>query len=613
MKKLFGKSATILAACIAVCAGSAGCVEKAENHYEGVHSFKVTATPLSGDYGSDEAPLKMPTSFTGADAYEIRIEAEALDIEGNLLTDYNATVTLSSEPGHLSQETIDFVNGKASATVALRFAFGTTRIWVEDTERVSVTDSKYVSCPNGKLTQDGMYCEPSYATGASIKAFTFEPQTIRGIQYNPDRPDGSSPLLKEYGQIKALKGHDLVVTNVVSTGFYITDLGDEDYNSIFIFTYSQPSRVDIGDRVCEVSGGIAEFTGMTQLQFPSWGIQNKEQSTAEDIDPAPEDGDSGVDSCIDPKTHEVRACTEEELEAKKALIDCWYTYNDAEPTKEQKKAFGYIDPPEPRAITNPSFFSVDNTAGIEALESSIVTVQNVRLSTEFLDCDDNGNLKIESGSDEASCRNTCTSNDRCTELSSLTSYDQWRAWTIDGNGEFSVASSSLINGFDITAETWTYKDGLVQDWVDNGSCSYNSSTKEMTCAACYEWKDEVTDRRNVRCPDRRLSRVTGNLKQVLPGCSGANSNVECYASMFKNNMIMKVIEPRFSNDLIFDEAYNYKEQVKFQECISDKREDGCLDACKISSLWCTCDAYADSYRKAYPASDASLATCPARN
>ena len=652
MKRQFRNSAIILASCLALSAGAFGCVEQKTSHYEGVHAFKVVATPLSGNYGTVNDPLKMPTAFDGVGAYKVKLQAWAVDINGNVLDGsvdpetgiardaYNETVKLSVEPGKLSSETITFKNGVAEINdLAIRYAFGTARIWVEDTE-VRPLNMDNPVCPNNKFTENGLGCEPSYASGTS-QEFVFEPQTIRMIQYNPDRPDGSSPLLYEYGQIRGLPGHDLVVTNVVSTGFYITDKGDTDYNSIFIFTFSQPGRVAIGDRVCEVSGGIAEFTGMTQLQFPSWGIQNKEQSTAEDIDPAPEDGELGIESCIDRITGEARACTEEELEAKHALIDCSSTYFSKEElekwTKEDKKAFGYVSPPEPYAITNPSFFSLENTANIEALESSVITVQNIRLSTEFIDCDDNGNLKIETGTAEATCRNTCTGNDRCTELSSLSSYDQWRGWTLDGNGELSVASSSLINGFDITSERWTYK-GMNEAWGKHG-CEMSADKKMMTCNACYEWKDPNTQRRMVRCPERHLLRLTGNLKQVLPGCSGANSNTECYASKFKkNSMIMKVIEPRFSTDLIFDEAFNYDAQVDFQECISDTRDDmcekvcknssdvkacftecindprvdTCLDACKISSEWCTCDAFEKSYRKQYPASWPALPSCASR-
>lgn len=616
MKRQYSKRCLAFAACIAVSMLGFGCVEKESSHYTGVHSFVVTAIPDGGNYGSAAAPLQTTSALTGKSAFGMTIAAYAVDINGNLVSDFNGTVKLHSIPGELSESAVTFKNGfvgtwqladnnkyqyvSGGEHVTMRYAFEDTRIWIEDDERTvrtiytdAATGMESDNCISGKISEDGKYCEPTLATGVS-ELFTFQPQTIRLIQYNPEMPAGQSPLHKQYGRIKAMRGHDLVVTNVVSTGFYVTDMGDKDYNSIFIFTYSQPGRVDIGDRICELSGGIAEFTGMTQLQFPSWGIQNKERSTASNIDPAPEDGDQGVETCVDPRTGESRPCTAEELEAKDAIVDCSSVYFDRELTRAEKKAFGRLESPEPKAITSPDFFKLTNVNAQEALEGSVVTVQDVRLSTEFIDCDDNGNLKIDSGTQEAECRNTCTrSNATCTELSSLTSYDQWRAWTINGNGEVSVASSSLISGFDITEDVWTYP-SYVPEWDGKGCHANEDGT--MTCDSCYEWNGNL-DRRQLRCAERHLLRLTGNLKQVLPGCSGTSV---CNAANFKSDsMVMKVIEPRFSTDLVFDEAYNKQAQIDFQECRADVQEGGCLEACKASSTWCTCDAFA-AYRELYP-------------
>ena len=552
------KSCLALVACIALSPMFLSCVDKEQSHYEGVHAFVVTATPMNGGgYGTADDPLPYPYRFGD---FPVSVSAYAVDINGNRLNNYNETVTLSAQPGQVDVDSLTFVNGEVNNQVVnLRFTHGTTRLWVEDDQRkpLFVPDENGVSrvyCENNKYTEDGKFCEPSLATGAS-ELFTFQPQTIRMIQYNPDAPAADSPLIRNYGQLKAIAGHDLVVTNVVSTGFYVTDLGDEDYNSIFIFTYSQPGRVEIGDRVCEVSGGVAEFTGMTQLQFPSWGIQNKERSTAEDIDPAPEDGDQGVGTCIDKETGETRRCTEEELEAMAAIVDCSDVYNGGVKLEgEAKKAFAYIDPPTPRLLTD-EILVKDNVSMLESLEGSIVTVTDVRLSTDFVNCDDNGNGKIESNSSESDCRTQCSSNSMtCTELSSLDSYDQWRAWTLTGNSEISVASTSLIANFNITSD-------------------------------CLTWIDPSTQRQMMRCPERHFKRITGNLKQVLPTCSG---QAPCDAATIKRaSLIMKVIEPRFHSDLIEDEEYNKTALQAFSACINDP---SCQAACKASGRKCTLDA-----------------------
>ena len=572
------KSCLVLAACLGISTATLSCVETESNHYEGVHAF-VVKTITNGDfYGTESEPLKYATKFATSSGkcdetcYTLQIAAYAVDINGKFIKDYNQTVTLTARPGLLNRQTVTFKNGVvgeweydsdgtptkpiSGSRLGLRYAYGSTRIWLEDTKQTPIKAD--VPCQNNKVSIDGHYCEPSLATGTS-EEFIFEPQTIKMIQYNPDKPAGQSPLYANYAQLKALPGHDLVVTNVVSTGFYVTDLGDDNYSSLFIFTYSQPGRVEIGDRICEISGGVSEFTGMTQIQFPSWGIQNKERSTAEDIDPAPEDGDQGVGSCTDKLTGETRPCTDEELEAMAALVDCSDVYNDGVKLEgDAKKAFAYVEPPAPRILTS-EILELSNVASLESLEASVVTVQDLRLSTDFINCDDNGNGKIETATSEAECRNECSNNSRtCTEISSLESYDQWRAWTIDGNSEISVSSTSLIADFNI---------------IDD----------------CYEWNDALSNRRMMRCPERHLHTLTGNLKQVLPTCSGDS---ECDPATFKNkNVIMTVLEPRFKSDLIWDTEFNKAQKELFDACINDKRDHGCLEACKEWGTRCTCEKF----------------------
>ena len=506
---------------------------------------------------------------------EIGIAAYAVDVHGNFNKDFNGTVTLKSVPGELNVQTVTFKNGllgtwdnpndpansnpTAYEKVELRFAYGPTRLWIED----------------GTPNEHGIL-QGSLATGVT-EEFYFEDQTIHTIQYNPDIPDGMTPLLKQFGNVKAKKGHDLVVSNVVSTGFYVTDIGEkgmkDGFNSIFIYSYSQPSRVDIGDRICEVTGGIAEFTGMTQMQFPSWGIQNKERSTAEDTDPAPEDGDTGVGYCVDKDTGLPRPCTDEELANMAEIVDCWATFNPEranecldtvltetygegtperaaakEKCKAEKKAFAYIEPPQPLDINWQILMcgadgNVDGDKTqcekLEAMESSIVTIEDIDLSSYFIDCDDNGNGKIDSKTDEATCRTECNNNPKCTEYSNLDSYDQWKARANGKYGEstisseISVASSALIAGFDIL-------DGCVNIFDDNL-------------------------RKNVFCQKRKFKRLTGTLKQVLPGCYAKKINCgECFSS--NENIVMTVIEPRFRSDIIEDKAYNATEKTAFETC-----------------------------------------------
>lgn len=500
------------------------CTDEREIRYTGMRAFSIVVQPNNG-FGTAKNPLRFATRFsdngqcyTNSTCHDIIIGAYAVDNFGNEYTDFNGKVAIKAVPGEVNVAELEVRNGKigtwtkdaegkltlvSGVPISIRYNYGITKLWIEDTLESFSLDG-----------QDHKHT-PTLATAVS-QAFYFEPLSIQTLQYNSDLPAGPSPLIYQYADIAGREGHNLVVTNVVATGFYVTDLDAKEYDSLFVFSFSQPSRVDIGDRVCELQGGVAEFTGMTQLQFPSWGIQNKERSTAQDQDPAPEDGDDGSGTCKDKVTGQTRPCTMEEIALMAEIVDCSPNYA-AGPIKDhdQRKAFGKLPLPEPRVIT-PAILTKDNRASLEKLEASVVTIENIRLSSYFIDCDDNGNSRIESGTAEADCRTVCNADLTCTELSNLRSYDQWRAWTEDGNAEISVASSSLIAGFDILK---------------------GCTTDQVFQAGVY--------RQTYKCDERFFKRITGNLKQVLPGCSGTEV---CDGA--KENFGLVVIEPRFSTDLI---------------------------------------------------------------
>ena len=69
-------------------------------------------------------------------------------------------------------------------------------------------------------------------------------------------------------------------------------------------------------------------------------------------------------------------------------------------------------------------------------------------------------------------------------------------------------------------------------------------------------------------------------------------------------MIMTVIEPRLSTDLIMDEEFNAESEKAFAECVNDKE---CLAACKEYGGACTCDKF-EEYRRKVPAKDPNAPT-----
>ncbi len=534
-------------------------VHAEEGQREMVLGSKQHPLPFVSGYGSASGVCPVGQICKSA---TISIEALTRSANGGYerYEDFNREVRLRSIPGevHSSVHYVELFNGKAeNVEVRMRFGFGPTRLWVEDIGIPSASDE------NTRLGG-------SMLTTVS-EPFYFESPTIYAVQYNRERPTGWSPLLGNYVEILGQPGHDLVVTNVTGTGFFVTDLSRQSYNSLFIYSFSQPEDVEVGDRVCEVGGAVSEFNAFTQLQFPSWGIQGKQRSGA-DRRPNPEDEDGrlvegevvlvdctpryleNVDfqkvHCGDRLCGEGTLCVYTEdgasfacqapVGAKRGGAEC-----DADGQCQSGLCLrGKCGIPCEHSLTCPqglecatvsrsgraiktcllsetltspepvrlNYGLISNLAAMEGLEGSLVTTEDVLLSDFFINCDDNGSGRIESRTPEATCRTQCNNQRGCTELSSLYGFDQWRGWV--GNGEISVSSSQLVAGFDVL-------EGCVGPVLNEDL------------------------RITYTCPQRRLRRLSGNLRQVVPTC---DPMVPCDPA--NESFVMFLIEPRFASDII---------------------------------------------------------------
>ena len=477
------------------------CVEQSEGPARDLAGFGVSVTVA--DFGSADSPLPFPQAFSDTlgctiGGCTITMDIKALRPDGSVKTDFDGNVELRVVPGevHLDDQVVKLVGGIAMGVqVRFRYSYGPTRIWIEDT---GIPAAGVDECNDG-LDNDGnglidfprdTSCGEhgdrdegtgTYVTGVSPQLY-FELPTISSVQKNPDSTTGPSPLSGQYVEIQGRTGHDLVVSNVVGTGFYVTDVSEQSYNSIFVFNFSFPEDVVIGDRVCEVGGGVVEFNALTQMQFPSWGIQGKLRSNAERV-PTPEDEDDKL------------------ITDKLDIVNCADRYGVDKLSKT-------VEMPDPVLLT--SGLIVDLPA-MERLEGSVVTIENVQLSTYFVNCDDNGSGRIESGTDESVCRSDCNGNPFCTELSSLYGYDQWRG-RVQGS-EISVSSTQLVSGFDVLA-------GCTEGQTKEGRLTYS-------------------------CPPRTLKRVTGSLRQIVPTC---DKFLPCDPA--QESIVLFIIDPRFASDII---------------------------------------------------------------
>ncbi len=237
---------------------------------EGIGSFKVEFEgnpPL----GEEKSPLAVATAQK---PLTLKVKVTALKADGQLDTGFNGQICMFSDRGILvrSQSASVLKDGVSdSITIRVFLAFGKTTLWVTSVPKDTL-------CPNAADPEDNSV-PPVSRVGAAPSLF-FGLLSIRNVQESLDSPYDSL-LFKKYAVIGEGK---MVVTAVSSNGFYATDLDaykdGKGYDSLFIFTFSAPTiafgdedvprSLAIGDIVKRVEGGVDEFSGHTQLTFPTF-------------------------------------------------------------------------------------------------------------------------------------------------------------------------------------------------------------------------------------------------------------------------------------------------------------------------------------------------------
>lgn len=223
--------------------------------------------------GSKTEPLEVPHN---PQKYEVTVVAQKPD--GSVDTDFNGEVCLYSNKGILigNVKPLKLTNGKLEKhAFTLKLAFGRTTIWASE---ASPDGSKVDKCPNSSDPNDTT--APYIGRVGAAPDLTFKNLSIVDVQ-DSDISPYDSPLFKKYALISQGR---MVVTAVTSNGFHATDIdaykAGRGFHSLFIFTFSAPQLafvegetpklLQIGDLIEQVEGGIDEFSGHTQVTFPSF-------------------------------------------------------------------------------------------------------------------------------------------------------------------------------------------------------------------------------------------------------------------------------------------------------------------------------------------------------
>lgn len=266
---------------------AAGCVEEKPG-VEGTTSLAVTVETAFG-FGSEETRLP-------DDARAITISVSALDELGELDAAFDAPVdvythflgTLTPERGGgLAPVTVALVGGRAEGIpYTIPATFGETFLWVEDAVRAAGAGT------------------PTYATGTSARLWYRDPFLVDVSKPVDDTLSNSlerSPLEGKQVQITASRygaAGRLVITGVYSQGYTVSDVDcaatpcvSGAYDHVYIFTFGRPraedgTAIEVGHLVSWVAGGIGEFNGFTEFNFPQTLLLDPDEMT-EDVETDP--------------------------------------------------------------------------------------------------------------------------------------------------------------------------------------------------------------------------------------------------------------------------------------------------------------------------------------
>jgi hypothetical protein len=198
-------------------------------------TLRITGTTL--DRNSDPYPYTGPVAVTMQPGKIKRVQG------GRTLIDSGDT-----EKGGVTLWYGDAVDGKIDLEVSIANGFGPTRVWV--------TATKEENTPGG-----------SYATGVT-EVIDIALPTIAQVQ-REDSHEGNE-MEKEHVVFRT-DDREVVVTGLTTNGFWVTDLANvADFGSLFVYSFSKPEGVAVGERITMLSGGVSEHIGVTQLAWPSY-------------------------------------------------------------------------------------------------------------------------------------------------------------------------------------------------------------------------------------------------------------------------------------------------------------------------------------------------------
>lgn len=256
--------------------------EKPKN--KGLAAFKVEFAD-DFDLGS---PEKRRNDV--GDSIETTITITALGYDNKPLADYNGTVRISmlygrnNAPAILDAKDKPFTDGQAkNIRVQMKYCLDHDRVIVEE-----MTDEVY------ELTGKSGVSPIFYTNIATISAIQSSINKSKSTIRSNGKAEGNESNFDRRNF--TLKDREMVVIAVLEGGFYLHEVGVDDYSSIYMYTYSTPyvddNREDktlqendmsaesdedpafeflpVGTLIESANGSVYEFFGFTEMSFPTF-------------------------------------------------------------------------------------------------------------------------------------------------------------------------------------------------------------------------------------------------------------------------------------------------------------------------------------------------------
>lgn len=358
---------------------------------ERLASIEVTLS--GGDLGTPDSPLDPAKIYR----YTLDIAVRSAG-GGSHLNTWEGWVRVSARPGRVSlgkspttQPGVSvvgqdvFVQGGEARGISLTLenAFGPTVVWVEDVGFTPPTAGRQAACSNGHDDDGDGRLDCPWDAGCldasddSEEGGSYASGLSQTLWFqNPTLATiqgrgGADPSVSPYvGEAVTIDSGFLVVTRITRDGMTVTDRADwGGFNHIFVYTFNTPAGVRVCDRLVSLSGIVVEYYGFTEITFPTW------------------------------------------------VLDPW------SPDK------GPCPIPEPRVL---GVADLRNKTAMEGLESALIRVENVRVGDRVVNCDLDGNGRVDWRdyktnvcSEECRCREECEKDALCTEESQYRAYGQW--------------------------------------------------------------------------------------------------------------------------------------------------------------------------------------------